>query len=224
VPSLISVAGPTDGVAWLTLDRPEKKNALSIALRDEVSDTLDALAGDEAMKVLVITGSGPVFSAGFDLSEFEDPSPDHQGRLWASSDRFHHAVLRFPLPVIAAVNGPALAGGFDLAVLCDLRVAAEEARFAHPERIWADVVYRPLRELVGAALARELVLTGRNVDADEALRIGLVNRVVPGAELRAAATELATTIAAAPRQVLAHSKAKFIDAAGIDPGLATLAL
>jgi enoyl-CoA hydratase len=220
----MSLSGPVDGVAWLTLDRPEKKNALSIALRDEMSDALDGLAADEALRVLVITGAGNMFSAGFDLSEFGDQSPAHQERLWASSDRFHHTVLRFPLPVIAAVNGPALAGGFDLAVLADLRLAAEEARFAHPEQVWADVVYRPLRELVGAALARELVLTGRNVEAAEALRIGLVNQVVPGAELRRAVDEVAARIAAAPRAVLMRSKAKFLAAADIDPGLATLDL
>jgi enoyl-CoA hydratase len=224
VATSISLSGPSDGVVWLVLDRPEKKNALSIALRDEVSDALDALATDDAVKVLVVTGAGTVFSAGFDLSEFADRSPAHQQRLWASSDRFHHAVLRFPLPVIAAVNGPALAGGFDLAVLADLRLASDDARFAHPEHTWADVVYRPLRELVGAAVARELVLTGRSVDAAEALRIGLVNRVVPAAELRPAADELAATIAGAPREVLVRSKAKFLAAADISPALGTLEL
>jgi enoyl-CoA hydratase len=223
VPSLIDLARPAEGVAWLTLDRPDKKNALSTVLRDEVSDALDALAEDPGLRVLVISGAGRVFSAGFDLSEFSDQSPGHQERLWASSDRFH-TVLRFPLPVIAAVDGPALAGGFDLAVLADLRFATPEARFAHPEHAWADVVYRPLRELVGAGLARDLVLTGRTVDAEEALRIGLVSRVVPATELRAVVAEAATTIAKTPRAVLERSKAKFLDAAGIAPDLRTLDL
>jgi enoyl-CoA hydratase/carnithine racemase len=224
VASLIDLARPAEGVAWLTLDRPDKKNALSIALRNEVSDALEALARDPDLRVLVIGGAGNVFSAGFDLSEFADESTAHQRRLWASSDRFHHAVLRFPLPVIAAVAGPALAGGFDLAVLADLRLATPEARFAHPEHAWADVVYRPLRELVGAGVARELVLSGRSVDAAEALRIGLVSRVVPAAELRSAVLELATAIAKAPRAVLERSKAKFLAAAGIAEDLGTLEL
>ena len=95
---------------------------------------------------MVITGAGPVFSAGFDLSEFDRAATDEAfGRqLWASSDRYHETVLHFPLPTIAAVNGPALAGGFDLAVLCDLRIASSTARFAHPERTFGDVVYGPL--------------------------------------------------------------------------------
>ena len=118
-------------MALLTLQRPEKKNALSIALRDEVSDHLDGLAGDEDVKVVMFTGSGDTFSAGFDLREFTSEDPGVQEALWPSSDRYHHAVLRFPLPTIVAVNGPALAGGFDLAVMCDVRVASEAAAFAH---------------------------------------------------------------------------------------------
>ena len=150
---LAVVGDNVDGVVTVTLNRPEKKNALSIALRDELSDAFDALASDDAVRVVVITGAGSVFSAGFDLGEFADPDPEHQRRLWDSSDRFHHTVLRFPLPVVAAVNGPALAGGFDLAVLCDLRVAADTAYFAHVEHTFGDVVYRPLRDLVGGSVA-----------------------------------------------------------------------
>src|SRR5215207_133132 len=104
-----------------------------------MSDALDELAGDEAVKTVVITGAGDVFSAGFDLREFEQP--ELADELWASSDRFHSTVLRFPLPLVAAVNGPALAGGFDLAVMCDIRVAAATARFAHPEIRFGDVVF-----------------------------------------------------------------------------------
>src|SRR5207249_2198098 len=163
---------PSDGVARLTLDRPDKRNALSIALRNEISDALDGLADDERVRCVVITGAGSTFSAGFDLGEFESSDPDVQAAIWESSDRYHHTVLCFPLPTIAAVNGPALAGGFDLAVMCDIRIAATTARFAHPEREFGDVVYAPLHDLVGGAVARELCLTGRAVDAAEALRLG----------------------------------------------------
>ena len=99
------------GIATITLNRPEKRNALSIAVRDAVSDALGRLAADEDCKVVVVTGAGDVFSAGFDLREFEQPELAEE--LWASSDRFHRAWLEFPLPTVAAVNGPALAGGFD---------------------------------------------------------------------------------------------------------------
>jgi enoyl-CoA hydratase len=221
---LVLVAAVDDGVATVTLNRPEKKNALSIPLRDEVSDAFDALAADESVRVVVLTGAGSAFSAGFDLSEFADPDPEHQRRLWDSSDRFHHTVLRFPLPVVAAVNGAALAGGFDLAVLADLRVAADVAFFAHVEHTFGDVVYRPLRDLVGGSVARDLVLTGRRIEAGEALAVGLVNRVVPAADLLETAVGVAADIALAPREFLVRTKAKIIAAAGISATLRTLDL
>jgi enoyl-CoA hydratase/carnithine racemase len=222
--SLVLTDRSGDGIVTVTLNRPERKNALSIELRDQVSDVFDSLAADDATRVVVITGAGTVFSAGFDLAEFANSDAAHQRRLWLSSDRFHHMILRFPLPVVAAVNGPALAGGFDLAVLADLRVAADTARFAHVEHVFGDVVYRPLRELIGGGLARELVLTGRNVDAAEALSIGLVNRVVPASDVVAAARAIAAQIAQAPRELLMRTKAKIIAAAAISAALPTLDL
>jgi len=208
----------------LTLDRPERRNALSIALRDEVSVLLDTLAVDEAVKVVVITGAGEVFSAGFDLAEFASDDPGVRAGLWPSSDRFHDAVMRFPLPTIAAVNGPALGGGFDLAVLCDVRIAARSAAFAHPEHAFGDVVYAPLHDLVGGAVARDLCFTGRRIDADEALRLGLVREIVPDGELLPVALELARDIAAAPREVLVRTKAKVLARLDVADGTPTLDL
>lgn len=215
---LVRIDRPADGVAVVTMERSEKKNALSVALREAIADALDALAADEGVRAVVLTGAGTVFSAGFDLTEFQNPDPEFQRTLWASSDRFHSTVLRFPLPLVAGVNGPALAGGFDLAVMCDLRVVADTARFAHVEYAWTEVVYRPLRELVGGSLARELTLTGRSVDADEAHRIGLANAVVPAAEVVDRSVEMATAIAAMPRDIALKAKAKLIAAAGIANG------
>lgn len=214
---------PGEGIARLTLNRPAKKNALSVALRDAVSDQLDRLADDETVKVVVVTGAGDTFSAGFDLKEFTSDDPAVQAALWPSSDRFHHTVLRFPLPTVAAVNGPALAGGFDLAVLCDVRLAAGSAVFAHPEHTFGEVVYAPLHDLVGGA-ARDLCFTGRSIDAAEALRIGLVSRVTPDADLEAAALELAAQIAQGPREVLVRTKAKVIARLSIPADTATLGL
>jgi enoyl-CoA hydratase/carnithine racemase len=222
--SHLLVSAPDEGVLTVTLHRPDKKNALSISLRDEVSDVFDELSENGDVRVVVITGSGSVFSAGFDLAEFANPDASHQERLWRSSDRFHHTILRCPLPVVAAVNGPALAGGFDLAVLADLRVAAETARFAHVEQPFGDVVYRPLRDLVGGSIARDLVLTGRSVDAREALAIGLVSRVVSADDLAVTAAGVARDIARASRRLLMRTKAKIITAAGISPELPTLDL
>ena len=224
-PPLVLASGPDDdGVAVITLNRPEKKNALSIALREEVVALLGRMAGDEALKALVITGSGGNFSAGFDLREFAVTDPGHIERLWQSSDLFHHAVHRFPLPVIAAVDGVAYAGGFDLAVLCDLRVATHRAAFAHPEAAQGPVVYGPLHDLVGGAIARELVLTGREVGAAEALRLHLVTEVTGPGELTERALALARTVSRAPREVLLRNKAKFTSRSGISPGTPTLDL
>jgi len=218
VPDYVTVTAPDDdGVALLTLNRPDKKNALSIALRDEVSDVLDALAAEETCKVVVVTGAGNVFSAGFDLREFEALAADPSlgDRLWASSDRFHRAWIEFPLPTVAAVNGPAIAGGFDLAVMCDLRVAADTATFSHPELAFGDVVYGPLHDLLGAALAKELCLTGRSLDAVSALAHGFVSAVVSRGEIVSEAMGLARDIARAPRDVLVRTKAKMIRRAGV---------
>ncbi len=224
-PSLVLASGPDDsGVAVITLNRPEKKNALSIALREEVVALLGRMAGDEAVKALVITGSGGCFSAGFDLREFAVTDPGHTERLWQSSDQFHHAVHRFPLPVIAAVDGIAYAGGFDLAVLCDLRIATHRAVFAHPEAAFGPVVYGPLHDQVGGAIARELVLTGREIDAAEALRLHLVTEVTDPGELTERALELARQVSRAPREVLVRHKAKFTARSAISPETPTLDL
>jgi enoyl-CoA hydratase/carnithine racemase len=210
------VSDPVDGVVLLTLNRPEKRNALSIALRDAMSDALDRVAADEAVKTVIVTGAGEVFCAGFDLKEFDQlDDAAHAERLWASSDRWHRTLIEFPLPVVAAVNGPALAGGFDLAVMCDLRVAADTARFAHPEQKFSDVVYGPLHDVVGGAVARDLCLTGRVLDAEEAKRLGLVASVVPAGDAVGEARRLAALIAQAPRQVLLRTKAKAVRRAGV---------
>lgn len=221
----LSVRRHTDH-AVVTLNRPERRNALSVALRDAVSDCLDELAGDVSVKAVVITGAGPVFSAGFDLKEFDRAANDDDftRQLWASSDRFHRTVLCFPLPLVAAVNGPAIAGGFDLAVMCDLRVASTTARFAHPERSFGDVVYGPLHDLVGGAVARELAIGGREMTAEEALAVHLVGEVVEPDELMGAAARTVERICVAPRQVLLRTKAKVLRRAGVDPQSATLDL
>ena len=214
--ALLTVSMPAEGVALLTLDRPDKKNALSIALRDEMSDVLDRLADDESVKVVVITGAGDTFSAGFDLKEFDRLDDEaHAAQLWASSDRWHRTLIEFPLPVIAAINGAALAGGFDLAVMCDIRIASTSARFAHPEQSFSDVVYGPAHDLLGGAVARDLCMTGRVVDAEEALALRIVTRVVAPERLLDEALATAAQVTRAPRDVLRRTKAKAIRRAGV---------
>ena len=209
---LVVVSRPTEGVALLTLNRPDKRNALSVELREEGCRVLDELAHDESVRVLVVTGAGAVFSAGFDLGEFEVAAADEDfsRRLWASSDGWHRRWITFPVPTVAAVNGAAIAGGFDVAVMCDLRVVADTAVFAHPEISFGDVVYGPLHDLVGGAVARDLCYTGRRIDGAEAARLGLATRLVPAAEVVASAVDLAAQVAGAPRTTLVRLKAKAV--------------
>jgi len=215
---LISLEWPSTDIAVITLNRPDKKNALSIAMRDAVSGALDELRDSETLKCVVLTGAGTAFSAGFDLLEFQAAAsdPELRKRLWTSSDRYHKALLMFPLPIVAAVNGTALGGGMDTAVLSDIRIAADTARFGHPEAAFGDVVYAPLHDLVGGAAARNLCLTGRVVDSQEALRLGLVSEVVPAVRLTDRSLAIARDIAKGPREVLLRTKAKFIARASIE--------
>ena len=217
---------PSPQIAVLTLDRAERRNALSTALRDEICDRLDTLSADPDLKVLVVTGEGTVFCAGFDLREFDQAAhdPGLADALWASSDRYHHAVATFPLITVAALNGPAIAGGFDLAVLCDLRIASTTTTFSHPEYAFGDVVYGPLRDLVGGGLARELCLTGRVLSADEALAAGLVTAVVEPEDVQAQSLEVAERVAVAPRANLMRTKAKAVARSGLVSGTGTLDL
>jgi enoyl-CoA hydratase len=194
-----------DGVATLTLNRPDKRNALSIALRDAISGTLESWVEDASVRVVVLTGAPPAFSAGFDLGEFADAALARVIRH--SSARYHRAVWGFPKPTVVAVNGPALGGGFDLATLCDLRLASEEAVFGHPEiKFGAPPLFTPLRWIVGDGIARDLCLTGRRIDADEALRIGLVSRVAASDRLLDEAHTVARQIAEAPQRTLQATK------------------
>jgi enoyl-CoA hydratase len=216
--SLIALNRASTSVAVLILNRPDRKNALSVALRDEVTEALASLAIDADLKTVVLTGAGSAFCAGFDLGEFQLAAgdPAFETRLWESSDRYHEAFLTFPLPIVAAVNGPAMGGGFDTAVMCDLRTASQAARFGHPEIVFGDVVYSPLHDLVGGAVARDLCLTGRTVSAEEAKSMGLVSTLFDASSLLAETIAIAEVIARAPRAVLQRTKAKFIARAGIE--------
>jgi len=194
-----------DGVATLTLARPERRNALSIKLRDEITQQLDSWATDPTIRAVVLTGAGSTFCAGFDLDEFAQG--DLARRIRDSSRRYHLAVWRFPKPLLAAVNGPALAGGMDLCVLCDFRIASVNAVFGHPEiKFGAPPLFTPLQWIVGLGVARELCLTGRRIDADEAMRVGLVNSVTEPARLLDDASAMARTIIEAPQAALEGTK------------------
>lgn len=200
----------SERVAVVTLNRPEKRNALSIDLRFEAAAAFNQLAADDGVSCVVLTGAGPAFCSGMDTTQFGGDRRNRE-RLVESSTAAFGAVGRFPKPLIAAVNGPAVAGGFALSLMCDLRIAAQSARFGFPELPRGiPPAYGAARAALGAQLARELCLTGRMVDAEEALRRGIVIAVHPDAELGERALELASQVAAVPSFATLETKRRIL--------------
>jgi enoyl-CoA hydratase/carnithine racemase len=205
---VMTILEQTDAAAVLTLNRPDKRNALSSALRQEIVDRLDVLEKNEAVHAVVLTGAPPAFCAGFDRSEF---GGEGMAEVFEAATEYHRRVYTFAKPLIAAVNGPALGGGCDLAAMCDFRLASSAAVFGQPQvRFGAPAAYDLMRAVLGTGVAREMCLTGRTCDAFEALRIGLVNRVLEPAELLGAALTLAREIAALPEAMPEGAKRGFV--------------
>lgn len=191
-------------IATVTLNRPDKRNALNAALRAEIADAFTGFDADDSVKVVMMTGAGTAFCAGFDLKEF-DQSGDTVAQFTENPEnplRFHEVIGSFTKPIVGAINGAALAGGFDLASQCDVRIASEAAVFGHPEIKFAPVLYTQLASIVGGAVARDLVLSGRRIDANEALRVGLVTKVVSADSLMDEARAYARLVAEGPLDVL----------------------
>ena len=193
-------------VALVTLQRPEKRNALSIDLRLELADAFGRLADDRGVSCVVLTGAGSAFCAGMDVTQFGGDQA-HKQRLVDSSLAAFGTVARFPKPLVAAVNGAAIAGGFVLALHCDVRLASETARFGFPE------LPRGIPPSYAAALsglpepvARELCLTGRLMDAPEALHYALVAEVVPDTALVERSLAVGSGIAKQPLEALLEVK------------------
>jgi len=188
-----------NGIGLLTINRPKALNALNAELMQELDNLLDEIAKDESVKVVIVTGSGDkAFVAGADITHMQ-PMSAVEGRNWG---KWGQAVMNklenLPQTVIAAVNGFALGGGNELAMACDIRIASEKAKFGQPE---VTLGIPPgfggtqrLSRLVGKGRAKELLFTGDMIDAQEAYRIGLVNKVVPHEELMDAAKAMAQKI------------------------------
>jgi enoyl-CoA hydratase/carnithine racemase len=209
VPALLTIE-PRGAVAVVTLQRPEKRNALSIDLRLELADAFTGLAGDDSVACIVLTGAGSAFCSGMDTAQFGGDL-EHRQRLVESSTGAFHAVGRCPKPVLAAVNGPALAGGFALALLCDIRLAAESATFGYSEvALGIPASYAAARSALNPAVARDLCLSGRVVEAAEALQLGVVSGVRPDEELMDAALERAGAITRLPREAVLETKRRIL--------------
>ena len=190
-----------DGIVTLTINRPEKLNALNAEAKKELRAAMESLGNDSTVSVVILTGAGDkAFVAGTDIEELAGLERESGRAFAAGGQELFDRIEHLSKPVIAAVNGYALGGGNELALSCHLRIASDRARFGQPEVNLGIIPgyggTQRLTRLVGHGKALELILTGELIDAAEALRIGLVNRVVPHAELHAAVTAMAKTIAA----------------------------
>lgn len=216
----VKVERGDDGVAVLTIDRQEKLNALNPQVTEEIGQSLLELES-EGPRVIILTGAGErSFVAGADIAAMNEMSP-MEAKRFAEIGHAAMALLdRSPVPTIAAVNGYALGGGCEIALACDIRIAAENALFGFPEVSLGILPgmggTQRLPRLVGPALAKELIFTGRRIGAEEAREIGLVNRVVPQGEALNAARELAAEISANAPIAVRHAKAAANRALDVD--------
>ncbi len=205
----------SEGVRTLTLNRPDTLNALTVPAMAALADRLEEAAADPATRAVVITGAGSAFSAGGDLAFLQELPTMPPGRIrevvYGAFQRVPRAIRSMDKPVVAAVNGAAVGAGCEIAVACDFRIASERGRFGE---VWINLGCVPamggmflLPRIVGLAKATELVMTGEIIDATEALRIGLVNKVVMPHDLPRAAFDLAGRLAHGPARALAAAKA-----------------
>ncbi len=203
-----------DGVSTLTLNRPESRNALSLGMLRAVLVELQRAAADPSVRVVVVAGAGPAFCAGHDLKEIraEKFSRAYAEKLFAECAEVMLALVRLPKPVIAQVQGVATAAGCQLVASCDLAVAADSARFATPGvniGLFCSTPMVALARNVGRKAAMRMLLTGELIDAETAMRLGLVSEIAPEAELASRTAALAATIAAKSPLTLAIGKEAF---------------
>jgi len=207
-----------DALATITLDRPKARNAYSDAMVDELVEALDRAEQDNDVRVVILTGAGSTFAAGGDLKAMKEQRGMFSGDAVELRDQYRRGIQRVPRrfdafekPVVAAVNGPAIGAGLDLSLMCDLRIASDEAvfgsTFARVGVIPGDGGAYLLTRVVGFAKAAELILTAKVIDADEALDIGLVNDVVAADRVLAEARDVAENIAALPPKAVRLAKA-----------------
>ena len=200
-----------DGIAKVTLNRPEALNALNSDVYNELYDVFESIEHDESVRVVILTGSGEkAFAAGSDVAEMANMDPIAAQKFMATIRKASDRVYNLSKPVIAAISGYALGGGCELAMCCDLRIASERARFGQPEinlgLIPGACGTQRLPRLIGMAKAKEMIYLGDMIKADEALNLGLVNKVVPPENLMEAAMEWAKKLASKSSPVLAMAK------------------
>ncbi len=196
-----------DAVGIVRITRPEKRNALSPEVLSEIETVFTEIPGREDIRVVIFTGGEKLFSAGFDLDFLQTVEKDGNAEFISLFHRAYKAILYCPQPVIAAVGGPAIAGGFDLTMMCDIRYASERAKFGQREIALAlTPVLDPLWRIIGLGRALEVALSGRIYDAAEAEQMGYVSRVFPAGKLLESVLPLARTMATYDRLCLRETK------------------
>jgi enoyl-CoA hydratase/carnithine racemase len=207
------------GLVTLTMNRPEKRNPLSVAMMEEMLEVLHAIGADSSARAVIIAGAGPAFSAGHDLAELHGRDLDSYRRIFDLCTELMTAVQNIPQPVIAQVGGIATAAGCQLVATCDLAIASETAQFATPGvriGLFCSTPMVALSRAVGRKHALEMLLSGRPIDARTAERWGLVNRVVPTVSLASETRALASEIACASPLTLAIGKRAFYEQIDLD--------
>jgi 2-(1,2-epoxy-1,2-dihydrophenyl)acetyl-CoA isomerase len=201
----------TDHIARITLNIPEKRNALNLEIRSELLDAFRRVAEEDSIKVLVITGAGKAFCSGGDLGTMEGVTPVAGRVRLKKGQRLIKAMVELEKPIIGAINGITAGAGVGIALACDILIASEEAKFVIPFTKlglvpdWGQFYFLPLR--VGIARAKELMFMAETIDAREADRLGLVNRIVPAEKLEEEVLALAARLARGPTQAYAMIKA-----------------
>ena len=207
-----------DGVATITFDRPESRNALNRAMCEDIVAAASAAADDDDIRLVLLRGNGPVFCAGADLKERKGMSIDDVRNRRLRGYAAYHAIEALPMPAIAIVHGAAIGSGSELAAACDFIVATPEATFATPEAMWGTVgATQRLARVLGKRLAKDLMFTGRKLTAEEAKIAGLVTRIVEAAELDAAIAEVVATIGKASPAGLRQAKRCIDQGMELDP-------
>ena len=210
-----------EAVITLTLNNPEKSNALHPELVSQLSTLLDEIAVSKEINAVIITGAGKHFCAGLDLSLLMHLAEEEKAVYLHNVTGIFDKIWMLPQPVIAAVNGAAIAGGFDLAAFCDIRLASRSAIFGQAEiNVGLVQIIHPLYKTIGLARAKELAMLGEPISAEEAYRIGLVNHLCESRELMLQAQQLARKLAAKPRQALFETKRLTRELIDMDTGAA----
>jgi enoyl-CoA hydratase len=210
--------GVEAGVATLTLDRPEARNALNRAMCDDIVAAAAAIRADAGVKLVLVRAIGPVFCAGADLKERNGMSADEVRARRLAAYAAYGAIESLPMPVIGVVQGPAIGSGCEIAAACDFVIATPLAAFATPESLRGTIgATQRLPRILGKPLAKDMMFTGRKLNAEEARAAGLVTRIVAAGELDAVIAGIAKTMVAAPQEALRQAKSCIDQGVELDP-------